>query len=256
MISLKNESQFAAMREAGRITGEALLKGAEAVKPGVTTKHIDSVIHDYIVKCGARPSFLGYGGFPASACVSLNSEVIHGIPSQNRVIEEGDIVKLDAGAEIHGFNGDSARTVACGKISEQAQTLIDVTRESFWQAVGVIKAAYEKGEDARLGDIGHAVEEYVKKFGFSVVRKYVGHGIGHNMHESPDVPNYGVPGRGQRVVRGMAIAIEPMVNIGGYAVRETDDNWTVLTADGSLSSHYEHTVALTENGVEIMTLVE
>ncbi|MBR5446972.1 MAG: type I methionyl aminopeptidase [Clostridia bacterium] len=251
MIYLKNPEQIKKMQIAGRITGEALLLAGEAVREGVSTAQLDKIIRNHIEKCGAKPSFLGYGGFPASACISINDEVIHGIPSQKKILKEGDIVKIDVGAYIGGFHGDSARTFAVGKISEKAQLLIDATRESFFEAV----KALEK-EGARVGDVGAAVDGYVSRFGFSVVRKYVGHGVGRDLHEDPSVPNYGTQGRGQRITEGMVIAIEPMVNEGTAAVRELSDGWTVLTADGKLSSHYEHTVAITENGPLLLTKVD
>jgi len=251
MIYLKNPDQIKKMQIAGRITGEALLLAGEAVREGITTQALDKIIRNHIEKCGAKPSFLGYGGFPASACISVNDEVIHGIPSAKKVLKEGDIVKIDVGAYIGGFHGDSARTFAVGKISDKAQLLIDATRDSFFEAV---KALEKPG--ARVGDIGAAVDGYVSKFGFSVVRKYVGHGVGKDLHEDPSVPNYGTPGRGQRISEGMVIAIEPMVNEGVSAVRELSDGWTVLTADGKLSSHYEHTVAITDNGPLLLTKVD
>lgn len=250
MIKLKNAEQIAIMRQAGRITGEAILKARDAIRPGVTTKHLDDVIRAYIEKCGARPSFLGYGGFPGSACISVNRQVIHGIPSKDTVLQEGDIVKIDAGAFYRGFHGDSANTFAVGRIPEETQRLIDATRESWKRGIEAIRPG------GRVGDIGHAVESYVKQFGYSVVRRYVGHGVGHDLHEDPEVPNYGTPGRGPRLCEGMVIAVEPMVNVGGPDVLELDDGWTVLTKDGSLSAHYEHTVAITANGVEALTLVE
>ena len=251
MIYLKNPDQIKKMQLAGRITGEALLLAGEAVREGVSTQALDKIIRNHIEKCGAKPSFLGYGGFPASACISVNDEVIHGIPSAKKILKEGDIVKIDVGAYIEGFHGDSARTFAVGKISDKAQLLIDTTRDSFFEA---IKALEKPG--ARVGDIGAAVDGHVSKFGFSVVRKYVGHGVGRDLHEDPSVPNYGTPGRGQRITEGMVIAIEPMVNEGVSAVRELSDGWTVLTADGKLSSHYEHTVAITENGPLLLTKVD
>ena len=251
MIYLKNPDQIKKMQIAGRITGEALLLAGEAVREGVTTAQLDKIIRNHIEKSGAKPSFLGYGGFPASACISVNDEVIHGIPSPKKILKEGDIVKIDVGAYIGGFHGDSARTFAVGKISSEAQLLIDATRDSFFKAV----EALEK-ENARVGDIGAAVEGHVKQFGFSVVRKYVGHGVGRDLHEDPSVPNFGTAGRGQRISEGMVIAIEPMVNEGVSAVRELSDGWTVLTADGKLSSHYEHTVAITENGPLLLTKVD
>ncbi len=238
------------MKQAGRITGEALAKAGEAVRPGVTTKHLDDIIRTYIEKCGAKPSFLGYGGFPASACVSVNEQVIHGIPNKDVVLCDGDIVKIDVGAFYRGFHGDSANTFAVGNVSAEAKQLIEATKQSFWQGVEAIKPG------GRIGDIGYAIDSYVKQFGYSVVRRYVGHGVGHDLHESPEVPNYGTPGRGPRLSTGMVIAIEPMVNVGGPDVLELSDGWTVLTADKSLSAHYEHTVAITDNGVEILTLVE
>ena len=239
------------MRVAGRITGEAILIGGEMVRPGISTKQIDEKIRHHIEKCGARPSFLGYSGFPGSACISVNEQVIHGIPSYDKILEEGDIVKIDVGAYIGGFHGDSARTFACGKISEEAQRLIDVTKRSF--ELGV-EAAGKEG--ARIGDIGFAVNEYVVANGFSTVKKYVGHGVGHDLHEDPNVPNYGTPGRGARICRGMVIAIEPMVNMGTDDVIELKDGWTVITKDRKLSAHYEHTVAITENGPELLTKVD
>lgn len=238
------------MRAAGRITGEALAKAGEAVRLGVTTKQLDDIIRHYIEKCGAKPSFLGYGGFPGSACISINDEVIHGIPSRDRVLNEGDIVKIDVGACIGGFHGDSANTFAVGRISPEAEKLIKVTMESFEAA----RLAAEK-EGARVGDVGSAVESYVREYGYSVVREYTGHGIGAELHEDPSVPNYGTPGRGQRLCRGMVIAIEPMINIGTPKVRLMPDKWTVKTADGALSAHYEHTVAITEDGAECLTKI-
>lgn len=251
MIILKTPEQIKLMRIAGRITGEALILGGEMVKPGVSTKQIDEKIRHHIEKCGAKPSFLGYGGFPGSACVSINNEVIHGIPSNHRIIEEGDIVKIDVGAFIHGYHGDSANTFPCGRISDEAKKLIEVTKRSF-----ELGAAAAGVEGARIGDIGAAVDGYVVSNGFSTVKKYVGHGVGEELHEDPNVPNFGTAGRGARLCRGMVIAIEPMVNIGRPEVKELSDGWTVLTKDGTLSAHYEHTVALTENGIELLTKVE
>lgn len=247
MIQLKSEEQIKAMRLAGRITAEALILGGEAVKPGVTTKHIDGIIRAHIEKCGARPSFLGYAGFPGSACISINSQVIHGIPSGDTVIEEGDIVSIDTGAFINGFHGDSARTFACGKVSAEAAKLIEVTKECFFK--GFEKAVIGN----RLGDIGSAVQSHAESFGYGVVREYVGHGVGREMHESPDVPNYGREGRGLRLMKGLVIAIEPMINAGTEKVRVLSDGWTVVSADGKPSAHYENTVAITENGPEILT---
>lgn len=238
------------MKEAGRITGEALALAGEAVREGITTKHLDDIIRHHIEKSGARPSFLGYGGFPASACISINDQVIHGIPSPSVILQEGDIVKIDVGAYYRGFHGDSANTFAVGKITPEAQRLIDVTKESFFRGVEQVK------EGNRIGDVGHAIEAFVTENGYNVVKRYVGHGVGRELHESPEVPNYGRAGRGPRLSVGMTIAIEPMVNVGTSDVIELSDGWTVLSADRSLSSHYEHTVALTENGVEILTLIK
>ena len=251
MIIVKTPEQIKLMRIAGRITGEALLLGGEMVKPGVSTKQIDDKIRHYIEKCGAKPSFLGYGGFPGSACISINQEIIHGIPSSHRIIEEGDIVKIDVGAYIHGFHGDSANTFPCGNVSEEAKKLLAVTKRS-WE----LGAEAAGKEGARIGDIGAAVDGYVVANGFSTVKKYVGHGVGEDLHEDPNVPNFGTAGRGARLCRGMVIAIEPMVNVGRPEVKELADNWTVVTKDGSLSAHYEHTIALTADGVEVLTKVD
>lgn len=250
MIFIKNPEQIKKMRHAGRITGEALALAGEMVREGVTTKQIDAKIRHYIEKCGARPSFLGYGGFPGSACISVNSEVIHGIPSDKVVLKEGDIVKIDVGAFIDGFHGDSANTFAVGKISEEAQRLIDVTKQSFEEALAAVGH-----EGARIGDVGAAVDGYVTRFGYSTVKKYVGHGVGRDLHEDPSVPNYGKAGHGPRISRGMVIAIEPMINEGVPGVIERPDGWTVVTADGKLSAHYEHTVAITEEGAVCLTRV-
>lgn len=251
MIFIKNPEQIKKMQRAGRITGEALALAGEAVREGVTTAALDKIIRSYIEKCGARPSFLGYGGFPGSACISINEEVIHGIPSAKRYLQEGDIVKIDVGAYIDGFHGDSANTFPVGKISDEAQRLIDATKESFFQGV---QAAQQ--EHARIGDIGATVDGYVSERGYSVVRKYVGHGVGKELHEDPSVPNYGTPGRGPRISRGMVIAIEPMVNAGTGRVIDQPDGWTVVTADGKLSAHYEHTVAITDEGALLLTKVD
>ena len=249
MIQLKNAEQISAMQKAGKITAEALVLAGEAVKPGITTKHLDDIIRHHIEKSGARPSFLGYGGFPASACISVNDQVIHGIPSKNVVLQDGDIVKIDVGSFIGGYHGDSARTFAVGNISDEAKKLIRVTEESFWQGLKKLEIG------ARLGDVGAAIEGHVKENGYSVVRKYIGHGIGRNLHESPDVPNYGTPGRGLRLAAGMTLAIEPMVCTGSAEVHELSDGWTVVTNDGGWAAHYENTVALTENGIIVLTKV-
>ena len=247
MIQLKNSAQIKVMREAGRITAQALLVAREAIREGVSTKELDTKIRNFIESCGAKPSFLGYYDFPGSACISINSQVIHGIPSKDVILREGDIVKIDVGAFYKGFHGDSARTYPVGRISPEAQALIDATEASFWRGVEQFK------EGNRIGDIGNAVESFVKPLGYEVVRRYVGHGIGHDVHESPEVPNFGTPGRGARLCRGMVLAIEPMINAGTGDVKELNDGWTVTTADGKLSAHYENTVALTESGIVILT---
>ena len=238
------------MIEAGRITGEALLVAREHVREGVSTKELDTLIRRHIEKCGAKPSFLGYCGFPGSACISVNDEVIHGIPSEKKILREGDIVKIDVGAFYKGYHGDSARTIPVGKVSDEAMKLIETTRNSFFCGVEALKIGN------RIGDVGHAIQSCVEKEGFSVVRKYIGHGIGRDLHESPDVPNFGTAGRGTRLCAGMVIAIEPMVNVGTEEVYELADGWTVKTRDSSLSAHYENTVALTSDGVIITTLVD
>ena len=247
MIKLKNNEQLEIMKIAGRITGEALCLAGEAVKEGVTTLQLDTIVRTHIEKCGAKPSFLGYGGFPGSACVSVNEEVIHGIPSNKKILKEGDIVKIDVGAYYKGFHGDAARTFAVGKISEEAAKLIEATKECFY------KGAEQAVINNRIGDIGSAVEAHALKNGLSVVKRYVGHGIGHELHEEPEVPNYGAAGKGARLYAGMVLAIEPMINQGVSSVRELADKWTVVTADGKLSAHYENTVAITENGPLLLT---
>lgn len=246
MIQVKNSEQVAIMRKAGRITGEALLTAAEHIKEGISTLELDTIIRRYIEKCGAKPSFLGYAGFPGSACISLNEEIIHGIPRKDKILREGDIVKIDVGAYYQGFHGDSAKTFGVGKISDEAQRLIDVTKESFHR--GAAKAVVGN----RIGDIGFAIFEYATSQGCGVVRRYVGHGVGHDLHEDPEVPNFGTAGRGARLFPGMTIAIEPMINQGTHEVKEKSDGWTVVTADGKLSAHYEHTVLVTPEGEPIL----
>ena len=250
MIQLKNGDQIRIMKEAGRITGEALLIARDHVRPGVSTYELDQLVRNHIEKSGAKPSFLGYGGFPASACISINDEVIHGIPSKKRFLEEGDIVKIDVGAFYKGFHGDSARTIPVGRVSDEAHKLIKVTRDSFYAGLAMLKVGN------RLGDLGHAIDALVVSNGYSTVKRYIGHGVGQALHESPDVPNYGTPGRGTRLCIGMTLAIEPMVNVGGETVRELSDGWTVKTADGSLSAHYENSVALTQDGVINLTCID
>ncbi len=246
MISIKSSRDLKLMREACIISARALKLGGEAVQPGVTTEEIDRIIRKYIESQGAKPNFLNYGGFPASACISVNETVIHGIPG-HRVIKEGDIVSIDTGAIIHGFNGDNAATFAAGKVSAEAQALMDATRESLYEG---IKAARPGN---RVGDIGAAVQRYVEMRGYSVVRQFVGHGVGTDLHEDPSVPNFGTPGRGPKLLPGMTIAIEPMVNAGTHEVRILGDGWTTVTKDGRLSAHFEHTVAITPDGPVILT---
>lgn len=237
------------MRQACKITAAARALAGEMVRPGVTTKQIDKAVHDFIVKQGAKPSFLHYGGYPASACISVNSTVIHGIPD-GRVLQEGDIVSVDVGAYFRGFHGDCAATYPCGKISPEAQKLIDVTRQSFFEGLKFAK------QGNRISDISHAVQTYVESNGYSVVRDFVGHGVGAQLHEEPEVRNFGAPGHGPRMLRGMTLAIEPMVNEGTYEVRVLKDKWTTVTADGMLSAHYENTVLITDGEPEILTVVE
>ena len=250
MIIIKNSEQLALMRQAGRITAEALLVAKENIRPGITTKELDTKIRRHIEKCGAKPSFLGYGGFPGSACISINDEVIHGIPSSKRELCEGDIVKVDVGARFRGYNGDSARTFPVGKVSDEALRLISVTEKSFYEAMKFARAGN------RVGDIGYAIESFVISNGFTVVREYTGHGVGAELHEDPNIPNHGVAGRGVRLYSGMTLAIEPMVNEGIHEVRVLKDGWTVVTADGKLSAHYENTVLITDGEPEILTVVE
>ena len=249
MIQIKSDAAIAAMRIAGRITGEALYLGGQAVKDGVSTKHIDDIIREYIEKCGAKPSFLGYGGFPGSACISVNEEVIHGIPSKNKIIHNGDIVSIDVGAFYGGYHGDSACTFMCGHVSAEAEKLVKATEEAFYK--GVANATVGK----RLGDIGSAICEHVRSYGFDVVREYVGHGVGRELHEDPEVPNYGHPGHGIRLYRNMVIAIEPMTTAGSHEVRVGKDGWLVTTRDHSLASHYEHTVLITDGEPELLTKI-
>ncbi len=238
------------MRDACRISAQALRVAGEAVKPGVSTLEIDTIVRSFIEKQGASPSFLGYGGFPASTCISVNNVVIHGIPSKDKILEEGDIVSVDVGAYYKGYHGDNAYTFPCGKISANAQALLDATRESLYE--GIKQAAAFN----RIGDIGNAVQRYVETRSYSVVRDYVGHGVGAKLHEDPSVPNFGTPGRGARLIPGMTIAIEPMINEGTHYVRVMGDKWTVKTLDGKLSAHFEHTIAITPDGPKILTLCE
>lgn len=248
MVILKTSGELAAMREAGRISSRALREAGKAVEPGVSTLEIDTIVRSYIEKQGASPSFLGYCGFPASTCISVNNVVIHGIPSEKVILKEGDIVSIDIGAKFRGYHGDNAWTFPCGKISPEAQALLDTTREALFEG---IKNAIAGN---RTGDIGSAVQKYAEARSYSVVREFVGHGVGAKLHEDPNVPNYGTPGRGVRLLPGMTIAIEPMINQGKRHVRILEDEWTTVTADGKLSAHFEHTIAVTSNGPVIMTL--
>ncbi|HNW04557.1 MAG TPA: type I methionyl aminopeptidase [Oscillospiraceae bacterium] len=247
MVIVKTATEVSMLREAGRISALALKTGGEAVGPGVTTGEIDKLIHDFIVFQGATPSFLNYEGFPATACISVNDEIIHGIPG-SRVLIEGDVVTIDVGACVEGYHGDNAATFAVGKISPEARHLLDATRESLYQ--GIAQAAAGN----RIGDISWAVQSYVEERGYSVIRNYTGHGVGRDIHEDPEVPNFGKPGHGLRLVGGMVIAIEPMVNAGGRFTHTDSNGWTVRTADGSNSAHFEHTIAITKDGPVILTL--
>lgn len=249
MVVLKTSRELELMRVACRISAEALQVAGEAVKPGVSTWEIDKIAYDYIKKQGAEPNFLNLYGFPATACISINDEVIHGIPSKKRILKEGDIVSIDLGAKYNGYNGDNAATFAVGQISPKAQRLLDTTKESLYKG---IEAAVPGN---RIGDIGSAVQEYCESRGYGVVREYTGHGVGTSLHEDPEVPNFGTAGRGIRLLPGMTIAIEPMINEGTFKVNQMSDGWTIKTADGKLSAHFEHTIAITDNGPVILTRV-
>ena len=246
MITIKNSRELALMREACIVSARALKLAGEAIEPGVTTAEIDTLVRKYIESQGAKPSFLGYGGFPGSACVSINETVIHGIPGK-RVIQAGDIVSVDVGAYLNGYHGDNAATFAAGDVSKEAQALMDTTRESLFEGIRAAQAGN------RIGDIGAAVQRYVEVRGYSVVRQFVGHGVGTDLHEDPSVPNFGTPGRGPRLLPGMTIAIEPMINAGVPDVDILGDGWTTVTKDGKLSAHFEHTVAITPDGPVILT---
>ena len=246
MITLKSSHEIDLMRRSGKITAAARALAGEMVKPGVTTQEINDAVERFIRQQGAVPSFLHYNGYPASACISVNDEIIHGIPGK-RVLREGDIVSVDVGAYIGGFHGDCAATFPCGRISPEAQNLIDVTRQSFFEGIRFAR------EGQRLQDISAAVQTYVERNGFSVVREYVGHGVGAKMHESPEIPNYGRPGHGPRLLRGMTLAVEPMVNAGSAAITQLSDGWTVKTADGKWAAHYENTILITDGAPEILT---
>ena len=247
MIVLKTRREIEIMREAGRISAQALKLAGEAVAPGVTTAEIDKIAYDYIRSQGAKPSFLHYNGFPATACISVNHEVIHGIPDKKHILREGDIVSIDLGAEYHGFHGDNAATFACGRISPAAERLCSTTKESLY--IGLKKAVAGN----RLGDIGAAICEFCVSMGYGVVRDYTGHGVGAHLHEDPSIPNYGTPGKGARLLPGMTVAIEPMITEGAEEVNVLRNNWTVVTADGKLAAHFEHTVAITDGECVILT---
>ena len=249
MIAIRNERELEVMRQACKITAAARALAGEMVRPGMTTKQIDKAVYDFIVSQGAKPSFLNYHGYPASACISVNETVIHGIPD-GYVLKDGDIVSIDVGAYYKGFHGDCAATFACGAVSAEAQKLIDVTKQSFFEGIRFAKRGH------RVSDISHAIQTYVESNGFSVVRSFVGHGVGAQLHEEPEVPNFGPAGRGPRLLPGMTIAVEPMVNEGVYDVRVLKDGWTVKTCDGKLSAHYENTVLITDGEPEILTVTE
>ncbi|MBE6897557.1 MAG: type I methionyl aminopeptidase [Ruminococcaceae bacterium] len=245
MVSLKTSKELLDMKLSCQISAQALKLAGELIRPGVSTAHVNKMVHEFIVSQGAKPTFLGYGGFPAACCISVNDEVIHGIPS-DRIIREGDIVSVDVGAAINGYTGDNAATFAAGAVSDEARKIMEVTEQCLYKAI----EAAQPGN--RLGDVGYAVQSYAESFGFAVVRDFVGHGVGKKLHEAPEVPNYGTPGRGLRLMPGMTLAIEPMINVKGSAVK-TLKNGTVLTASGSLSAHFEHTIAITADGPVILT---
>ena len=249
MIVLKTTRELGLMKEACVIAAGALKAAGAAVEPGISTEEIDRIAHNFIIKSGAIPTFKGYNGYPAATCISINDEVIHGIPNKKRIIKAGDIVSIDVGATFNGYVGDNAATFAAGNISPEAQRLCDTTRESLYEG---IKMAVAGG---RIGDIGSTIQRYCEERGFSVVREFTGHGVGKQMHEDPSVPNFGTPGRGVRLLPGMTIAIEPMINQGGAGIRQLPDGWTIKTKDGALSAHFEHTVAITSNGPVILTQI-
>lgn len=247
MIVLKTSRELGLMREACRISAGALQLVGKCVEPGISTAELDKIAEDYIRSQGATPNFKGYSGYPATACISINNEVIHGIPSKKRILKVGDIVSVDLGAALEGYNGDNAATFAVGDISDEAKRLIDATRESLYEGIAAARAG------GRIGDIGSAIQRYVEARGFSVVREFVGHGIGTKLHEAPEVPNFGTPGKGIRLMPGITLAIEPMINMGLPGVKTLSDGWTVETKDRSLSAHFEHTVAITSDGAQILT---
>lgn len=247
MVTIKTDREIQLMRDAGRLTAEVMELGGSLIKPGVSTKEIDDRLYKFIKKHNATPSFLNYYGYPGTACISINDEVIHGIPSGNRIIADGDIVSIDVGVLLNGYHGDMARTFCAGNVSEEARKLIEVTKECFRRGISYAT------DGARIGDIGHAVESFAHENGFSVVEDYVGHGVGTHLHEDPDVPNYGKAGKGMRLRKGMTIAVEPMINAGVKDVVQLDDGWTVVTKDGKLSAHYENTIAITDGEPLILT---
>ena len=249
MISLKSPREIEAMRRAGRITAQARALAGSMVAPGVTTLEIDKAVRRFIESQGAKPSFLGYGGFPGSACISVNEEVIHGIPGP-RKLREGDIVSIDVGAFIGGFHGDCAATYPCGEVSAEAKRLIEITQQSFWEGIKHAR------QGCRVSDISHAVQQYVEANGCSVVRDFIGHGVGAKLHEAPEVPNFGPAGHGPRLLPGMTLAVEPMVNAGDWRVKVLKDGWTTVSLDGSLTAHYENTILITEDGPEVLTVTE
>ena len=250
MIEVKNEHELQLMRNAGKVTAAVLKKMTETVEPGMSTLDLDVIAEKTIRSFGAVPLFLGYGGFPGSICASINEEVVHGIPKKDRILKSGDIISIDTGARLDGFCSDAAITLGVGKVSDEAQRLMDVTKKSLYKAIGQVKPGN------RLGDVQHAVETFAISQGMGVVRDYCGHGIGRNMHEEPSIPNFGKPGTGPLLEKGMVLAIEPMLTAGTFRVRELDDGWTVVTRDGSYAAHFEHTVAVTANGSEIFTAFE
>ncbi len=249
MIIIKTPEEIELMRKSGEITRDVLALVGENVKEGVSTYDLDKLAYNYIVSCGAKPSFKGYGGFPGSICTSIDEVVVHGIPSKTKILKEGQIISIDAGAILNGYHSDAARTFAVGKISKEKAQLVKVTEESFFRGIENLKVGN------RLGDVSHAIQEYCESFGYGVVRDLVGHGVGRDLHEDPNVPNYGRAGHGIRLKEGMTIAIEPMITLGTYKVYcDSEDGWTIRTEDNSPCAHYENTVALTENGIKILTL--
>ena len=250
LISIKSPNEIRLMRRAGRVTAQARALAGSMVRPGVSTLEIDHAVRKFIESQGGTPSFLNYAGYPGSACISVNDVVIHGIPSRHIVLREGDIVSVDVGACIDGFHGDCAATYACGQVSDEARRLIEVTQQSFWEGIQFARVGY------RVSDISHAVQAYVEPFGYSLVRDYVGHGVGAKLHEPPEVPNFGPAGHGPRLMAGMTLAVEPMVNQGTWEIQVMKDGWTVKTADGKLAAHYENSILITDGDPEVLTVTE